>query len=113
MAVDAHPYMRAMRAKITEVRHAALLLKLVKEPGLPMCDYADRLRVTKPVVSRGLRALEGLGLAVRKSTKEDRRVCLLFPTKQGRNVVATKEKLNGAKPRSRGGQNGRGRAGRV
>jgi DNA-binding MarR family transcriptional regulator len=107
MAVDAHPFIRAMRAGIVEVRHATLLYHLVEEPGLPMRDYADLLEVSKPVVTRGLKVLEGLGYAVRKSTKEDRRLCLMFPTKRGRKVLATKEKLNGAKPRSRGGQNGR------
>jgi DNA-binding MarR family transcriptional regulator len=118
MDVDEHPFMLAVRAGLHEIRHAALLLCMVEEPGLSVRDYAERLGVTKPVISRGLRALEDFGFATRRGTKEDRRLCLMFPTDRGRRVltqIAGGEVNAGqrAKGRGRTGQNGRGSAGRV
>lgn len=66
------------------LRQIALLAIVVDEAGPHhVRDLALRLGVQKPVISRAVQRLSGLGLVARRRG-DDKRDCLIVPTPQGR-----------------------------
>lgn len=51
-------------------------------------DYADYLRVSKPVISRALKRLSDLGLATRVVNQDDRRTVTITLTPRGEALAA-------------------------
>jgi len=72
-------------ADLTPARADVLIALLSGE--LAQCELVDVFGITAPVVSRMVRALEGLGLVARRVSPRDRRVRLVSITDQGRNSL--------------------------
>ena len=66
-----------------------LLVRLVREESAPQARLAELLEIEPISVSRQLDRMEQGGWVVRRSAAEDRRVRLVYPTEQSRQVYAT------------------------
>jgi DNA-binding MarR family transcriptional regulator len=70
------------------------LLKLISESGeRQIGEVADVLGFSAPAASKNIDKLERLGLVERRSSESDRRVTLLVPSPQGRQLVDRYEEL--------------------
>lgn len=61
---------------------AMYLFRLCHEPGLSQDELARRLYVNKSNVARQVAKLEQQGYVMRKSSPEDKRVQLVYPTEK-------------------------------
>ena len=61
---------------------AMYLFRLCHEPGLSQDELARRLYVNKSNVARQVARLEQQGYVIRKSSQEDKRVQLVYPTEK-------------------------------
>ena len=61
---------------------AMYLFRLCHEPGLSQDEVARRLYVNKSNVARQVARLEQQGYVIRKSSPEDKRVQLVYPTEK-------------------------------
>lgn len=87
MDVNAHPIYRAVRCGFLEVRQLALLMAVVREPGLSVRDYAARICVPRHVVSRACSVLIEQDLVTGGKVDDDLRLRVLKPTGRGRDAV--------------------------
>lgn len=87
-SLENHPIFRAVRCGFHEVRQAALLMAICADPGLSVREYAERVGVSKPCVTRATNALESAGLLSRRQGEVDRRLCVLRPTAAGTQLIA-------------------------
>ncbi len=87
MKLEGSALFRAVKLGFVEVRQVALLAAIVDRPGLSVRDYADRVGVAKPSVTRAMTALQSQGLIHRKQAENDRRLCILTPTGLGKQMI--------------------------
>lgn len=117
MDVHNHPIYRAIRAGFLEVRQLGLLIAVVREPGLSTRDYAARLAVSKPVITRASDALCLMELTENAKAPNDKRLRLLQPTARGRTLITEivgPEVLDAhTQPRGEPARNGQGLGGQV
>jgi DNA-binding MarR family transcriptional regulator len=82
-------YVRSGEPDLTN-RQMAMLLIIGLEDGLhTVRGLAARLQVSKPVVTRALNSLTGLGLVERRVDPHDRRSVLIDLTAGGRAFIAS------------------------
>jgi DNA-binding MarR family transcriptional regulator len=75
----------------------ALLLSLSEHPGCRVQDTAERLDLTAPTISIGVRRLEKMGLVQRDADPDDQRAVCLSLSPQGRKVASKARSLRAAK----------------
>ena len=75
----------------------ALLLSLSEHPGCRVQDTAERLELTAPTISIGVRRLEKMGLVQRDADPDDQRAVCLSLSPQGRKVASKARSLRAAK----------------
>ena len=81
-------YVRSGQPDLTN-RQMALLLVAGQEPGPhTVRGLAARLGVSKPVVTRALNSLSGLGLVLRRRDEQDRRSVFVDVTEDGEVFLA-------------------------
>lgn len=85
--VKSHPIYRAVRSGLLEIRQLALLMAVVREPGLSVRDYALRIGLPKPIVSRASSALAEAKLVSDGKDNLDLRLRILLPTDRGRTLI--------------------------
>ena len=62
--------------------HYFYVLAIYKNPGISQDKLAKKLYLNKSSVARALQVLESDGFISRKSSTEDRRITLVYPTKK-------------------------------
>ena len=75
----------------------SLLLSLSEHPGCRVQDTAERLDLTAPTISIGVRRLEKMGLVQREEDPEDQRAVCLYLSPQGRKIASKARSLRAAK----------------
>ena len=75
----------------------SLLLSLSAHPGCRVQDTAERLDLTAPTISIGVRRLEKMGLVQREEDPEDQRAVCLYLSPQGRKIASKARSLRAAK----------------
>lgn len=75
----------------------SLLLSLSEHPGCRVQDTAERLDLTAPTISIGVRRLENMGLVQRDSDPDDQRAVCLYLSPQGRRIASRARSLRAAK----------------
>jgi len=75
----------------------SLLLSLSEHPGCRVQDTAERLDLTAPTISIGVRRLENLGLVQRGADPNDQRAVCLYLSPQGRKIASKARSLRAAK----------------
>jgi len=75
----------------------SLLLSLSEHPGCRVQDTAERLDLTAPTISIGVRRLEKMGLVQRDEDPEDQRAVCLHLSPQGRKIASKARSLRAAK----------------
>jgi hypothetical protein len=111
---------RAVEAGFEGARQVALLGHIVASPGGSVREYAAKMGVTKPVISRGCSTLVALGYVKREVDESDYRLAPVRPTERGRRLSAyifgpeilsngaTKPPTRPNRPRGHRGIGGRG-----
>ena len=66
----------------------SLLLSLSEHPGCRVQDTAERLELTAPTISIGVRRLETMGLVQRNADPDDQRAVRLHLSPQGRKIAS-------------------------
>lgn len=74
-----------------------LLLSLSERTGCRVQDMAERLDLTAPTISIGVRRLESMGLVERKADNKDRRAVCLYLSPQGRKIASRAKAYHTAK----------------
>jgi DNA-binding MarR family transcriptional regulator len=74
-----------------------LLLSLSEHPGCRVQDTAERLDLTAPTISIGVRRLEKMGLVQRDEDPDDQRAVCLYLSPQGRKIASKARSLRAAK----------------
>lgn len=91
-------YVRSGRPDLTN-RQMALLLIVYLTPGPhTVRGLADRLNVSKPVVTRALNTLSALGYLRRERDESDRRNIFIAQTRSGARFLEGFEQFIGASP---------------
>ena len=67
--------------------HHRALFFVNRRPGLTVAELLDILKITKQSLARVLKQLIEAGHIVQSEGKFDRRMRMLFPTRQGRNLI--------------------------
>ncbi len=67
--------------------HHRALFFVNRRPGLTVAELLDILKITKQSLARVLKQLIEAGHIVQSEGKFDRRKRMLFPTRQGRNLI--------------------------
>ena len=67
--------------------HHRALFFVNRKPGLTVAELLDILKITKQSLARVLKQLIEAGHIVQSEGKFDRRKRMLFPTRQGRNLI--------------------------
>jgi len=75
----------------------SLLLSLSEHPGCRVQDTAERLDLTAPTISIGVRRLENMGLVQRGADPDDQRAVCLYLSPQGRKIASKARSLRAAK----------------
>ncbi|MFA4932268.1 MAG: MarR family transcriptional regulator [Caldisericia bacterium] len=75
----------------------SLLLSLSEHPGCRVQDTAQRLDLTAPTISIGVRRLERMGLVLRDADPDDQRAVCLYLSPQGRRIASKARSLRAAK----------------
>ncbi|RIE09352.1 MarR family winged helix-turn-helix transcriptional regulator [Candidatus Cryosericum odellii] len=75
----------------------SLLLSLSEHPGCRVQDTAQRLDLTAPTISIGVRRLENMGLVQRGADPDDQRAVCLYLSPQGRKIASKARSLRAAK----------------
>jgi len=75
----------------------SLLLSLSENPGCRVQDTAERLDLTAPTISIGVRRLEKMGLVERAADPNDQRAVCLHLSPQGRKIASKARSLRAAK----------------
>ena len=75
----------------------SLLLSLSENPGCRVQDTAERLDLTAPTISIGVRRLEKMGLVERGADPDDQRAVCLYLSPQGRRIASKARSLRAAK----------------
>jgi DNA-binding MarR family transcriptional regulator len=75
----------------------SLLLSLSEHPGCRVQDTAERLDLTAPTISIGVRRLEKMGLVQRGADPDDQRAVCLYLSPQGRRIASKARSLRAAK----------------
>ena len=75
----------------------SLLLSLSEHHGCRVQDTAERLDLTAPTISIGVRRLEKIGLVQRDEDPEDQRAVCLHLSPQGRKIASKARSLRAAK----------------
>jgi len=75
----------------------SLLLSLSQHPGCRVQDTAERLDLTAPTISIGVRRLERMGLVQRDADPDDQRAVCLYLSPQGRRIASKARSLRTAK----------------
>jgi len=75
----------------------SLLLSLSEHPGCRVQDTAERLDLTAPTISIGVRRLEKMGLVQRNADPDDQRAVCLYLSPQGRKIASKARSLRVAK----------------
>jgi DNA-binding MarR family transcriptional regulator len=75
----------------------SLLLSLSEHPGCRVQDTAERLELTAPTISIGVRRLENMGLVQRDADPDDQRAVCLHLSPQGRKIASKARSLRAAK----------------
>jgi DNA-binding MarR family transcriptional regulator len=75
----------------------SLLLSLSEHPGCRVQDTAERLDLTAPTISIGVRRLENMGLVQRSADPDDQRAVCLYLSPQGRKIASKARSLRAAK----------------
>ena len=75
----------------------SLLLSLSEHPGCRVQDTAERLELTAPTISIGVRRLENMGLVQRGADPDDQRAVCLYLSPQGRKIASKARSLRAAK----------------
>lgn len=75
----------------------SLLLSLSEHPGCRVQDTAQRLDLTAPTISIGVRRLENMGLVQRGADPDDQRAVCLYLSPQGRRIASKARSLRAAK----------------
>jgi len=75
----------------------SLLLSLSEHPGCRVQDTAERLDLTAPTISIGVRRLENMGLVQRDADPDDQRAVCLNLSPQGRKIASKARSLRAAK----------------
>ena len=75
----------------------SLLLSLSEHPGCRVQDTAERLDLTAPTISIGVRRLERMGLVLRDEDPDDQRAVCLYLSPQGRKISSKARSLRAAK----------------
>jgi DNA-binding MarR family transcriptional regulator len=75
----------------------SLLLSLSEHPGCRVQDTAQRLDLTAPTISIGVRRLERMGLVLRDTDPDDQRAVCLYLSPQGRRIASKARSLRAAK----------------
>jgi DNA-binding MarR family transcriptional regulator len=75
----------------------SLLLSLSEHPGCRVQDTAQRLDLTAPTISIGVRRLENIGLVQRGADPDDQRAVCLYLSPQGRRIASKARSLRAAK----------------
>ena len=79
------------------VSQLSLLLSLSEHPGCRVQDTAQRLDLTAPTISIGVRRLENMGLVQRGADPDDQRAVCLYLSPQGRKIASKARSLRAAK----------------
>lgn len=74
-----------------------LLLSLSEHPGCRVQDTAERLDLTAPTISIGVRRLEKMGLVQRDEDPDDQRAVCLYLSPQGRKIASKARSLRAGK----------------
>ena len=74
-----------------------LLLSLSEHPGCRVQDTAERLDLTAPTISIGVRRLEKMGLVQRDEDPDDQRAVCLYQSPQGRKIASKARTLRAGK----------------
>jgi DNA-binding MarR family transcriptional regulator len=74
-----------------------LLLSLSEHPGCRVQDTAQRLDLTAPTISIGVRRLERMGFVLRDTDPDDQRAVCLYLSPQGRRIASKARSLRAAK----------------
>lgn len=75
----------------------SLLLSLSEHPGCRVQDTAERLDLTAPTISIGVRRLEKMGLVQRDADPDDQRAVCLYLSLQGKKIASKARSLRAAK----------------
>ena len=75
----------------------SLLLSLSEHPGCRVQDTAQRLDLTAPTISIGVRRLENMGLVQRGADPDDQRAVCLYLSPHGRKIASKARSLRAAK----------------
>ena len=75
----------------------SLLLSLSENPGCRVQDTAERLDLTAPTISIGVRRLEKMGLVQRGADPDDQRAVCLYLSPKGRRIASKARSLRAAK----------------
>lgn len=75
----------------------SLLLSLSEHPGCRVQDTAERLELTAPTISIGVRRLENMGLVQRDADPDDQRAVCLYLSPLGRKIASKARALRAAK----------------
>jgi DNA-binding MarR family transcriptional regulator len=75
----------------------SLLLSLSEHPGCRVQDTAERLELTAPTISIGVRRLENMGLVQRDADPDDQRAVCLYLSPQGKKIASKARSLRAAK----------------
>lgn len=75
----------------------SLLLSLSEHPGCRVQDTAERLELTAPTISIGVRRLENMGLVQRDADPDDQRAVCLYLSPQGRKIASKARSLRAGK----------------
>lgn len=75
----------------------SLLLSLAEHPGCRVQDTAERLELTAPTISIGVRRLENMGLVRRDADPDDQRAVCLYLSPQGKKIASKARSLRAAK----------------
>jgi DNA-binding MarR family transcriptional regulator len=75
----------------------SLLLSLSEHPGCRVGDTAERLDLTAPTISIGVRRLENMGLVQRAADPDDQRAVCLYLSPKGRKIASKARSLRAAK----------------
>lgn len=75
----------------------SLLLSLSEHPGCRVQDTAERLELTAPTISIGVRRLETIGLVQRDADPDDQRAVCLYLSPQGRKIASKARSLRAGK----------------
>jgi DNA-binding MarR family transcriptional regulator len=73
------------------------LLSLSEHPGCRVQDTAERLDLTAPTISIGVRRLEKMGLVQRDEDPDDQRAVCLYLSPQGRKIASKARSLRAGK----------------